>query len=267
MRSRFLADLTTPEVEGYLEEGGTTALIPVGCTEMHGPHQPIGTDTMTARGFALLLANETNALVFPAVPYTWAGSTDGFAGTVSVSPELVQQLVTTIIVRAWNNGFRRIVVISCHGGNQQALTLVVRRVFETHHIPAAFINPGAPASDAAAAVFAGELAQASEASRLLAALHILGLDGLYSEEEMRDDDHPPPLPESLRQFPFAMGYFMQDPRQHACPSPHVSLERGMTFYREQLKVFAPHIEKLETYLEETEGQWNKGWWTEADSEL
>jgi len=30
MRSRFLLDLTTPEVEAYLSGGGKTALLPIG---------------------------------------------------------------------------------------------------------------------------------------------------------------------------------------------------------------------------------------------
>lgn len=46
MRSRFLLELTTPEVEEYLSNGDRTAILPVGSVEMHGPHQPIGTDTL-----------------------------------------------------------------------------------------------------------------------------------------------------------------------------------------------------------------------------
>jgi creatinine amidohydrolase/Fe(II)-dependent formamide hydrolase-like protein len=49
MRSRFLLELTTPEVETYLAQGGKTTLLPVGRVEMHGPHQPIGTDSIIDR--------------------------------------------------------------------------------------------------------------------------------------------------------------------------------------------------------------------------
>ena len=57
MRSRLLLELTTPEVEAYLAQGGKTALLPVGCVEMHGPHQPIGTDSIVAKAFALRIAD------------------------------------------------------------------------------------------------------------------------------------------------------------------------------------------------------------------
>ena len=75
MRSRFLLELTTPEVEAYLAEGGTTALLPVGCVEMHGPHQPIGTDSIVAKAFALRIAQAANGIVLPTIHYTWPGST------------------------------------------------------------------------------------------------------------------------------------------------------------------------------------------------
>ena len=116
MRSRFLAELTTPEVESYLARGGRTALLPVGSVEMHGPHQPIGTDTLIAKAFALRLAEEADGLVLPEIHYTWAGSTDGFAGTVSIEPELVQKTVEAIALKVFRMGLRRLLVLSVHRG-------------------------------------------------------------------------------------------------------------------------------------------------------
>ena len=110
MRSRFLLELTTPEVEAYLAEGGTTALLPVGCVEMHGPHMPIGTDSIVAKAFALRIAEAANGIVLPGVHYTWAGSTDGFAGTLAVEPELVYKTVESIALKAWRMGLRRVLL-------------------------------------------------------------------------------------------------------------------------------------------------------------
>ncbi len=259
MRSRFLAELTNPEVEEYFQSGGRTALIPTGCTEMHGPHQPIGSDTIQARGFALQLAEKANALVLPDIAYTWAGSTDGFAGTISVPPELVQQLATAVAVQAWKNGFRRIAFISCHGGNNAVLNLVIRRLFELHGIPAAHINPAHPLTERSKEIAEKEFGQGSEASRVLASLHILGTPDLYREEDMQAEDHAPPLPKELQDFPFPMGYFMQDSRQHACPSPLVSKKLGLEFYAELTSALVAHIEAIDQYLETVEGQDNQGW--------
>lgn len=104
MRSRFLCELTTPEVESYFKSsasrGGASALLPVGCVEMHGPHLPLGTDTLVAKALALKIAEKADAIVLPEVHYTWSGATDGFAGTISIPQEMGGQLVECVVERA-----------------------------------------------------------------------------------------------------------------------------------------------------------------------
>jgi hypothetical protein len=104
-----------------------------------------------------------------------------------------------------------------------------------------------------------------EASLVLAALHVLGQPDLYSESQMRYDDQPPPRFESLRRISDvgAVGSFMQDPRQHTCPSEYVSLERGLAFYDRQVAAIAPVLAQIDAYAEDTRGQDNQGWWRSA----
>ena len=141
MRSRFLLELTTPEVEAYLAEGGTTALLPVGCVEMHGPHQPVGTDSIVAKAFALRIAEAANGIVLPQVHYSWPGSTDGFAGTLAIEPELVYQTVRSVLLKAWRMGLRRLLILSIHHGNHYPLYMLVRRIYEEPHMPVVYVNP------------------------------------------------------------------------------------------------------------------------------
>jgi len=262
LRSRYLSELTTPEVEEYLSRGGGTALLPVGCVEMHGPHQPIGTDTLIAQAFALEVAKAGDGLVLPEIHYTWAGSTDGFAGTISVEPELVQKTVEAVAVKVFRMGFLRLVVVSIHALNECPLVLTVRRFYEEYHKPALYVTPYKPFTEGALALFAGEYGRSKEASVVLAALHLLGKPTLYSEEEMRYDDESPLGNRSKRAInPFGVvGYFMSDPRQHACPSRYVSLERGLEFMRFQVEAFLPVLDHLDGYAEYTEMQANQGWW-------
>ena len=150
MRSRFLHELTTPEVEAYLAAGGDIALLPVGCVEMHGPHQPIGTDTIVAKAFSLALAERVNAIVLPEVHYTWSGATDGFAGTISIAPELAQQLVESVAAKAVAMGFTRLMIVSIHGPNKMVMGLSTRKLFERLNVPVAFLDAYTPATTAAA---------------------------------------------------------------------------------------------------------------------
>lgn len=43
-----LQDMTWKEVERIIETSGKTIILPFGSTEQHGPHLPVGTDTMVA---------------------------------------------------------------------------------------------------------------------------------------------------------------------------------------------------------------------------
>jgi len=257
-----LLELTTPEVEAYLAKGGVTALLPVGCVEMHGPHQPVGTDSIVAKAFALRIADAADGIVLPGVHYTWPGSTDGFAGTIAIEPELVYKTVESVLLKAWRMGLRSLLLLSIHHGNHYPLYMLVRRVYEEHLIPAVYVNPMEALDEEADALFAGEYSQSMEASLVLAALHILGQPDLYSEAEMCYDDQAPPRFESYRRISKvgAVGSFMQDPRHHACPSEYVSLERGLAFFERQVASIAPMLAQIDTYIQDTRRQPNRGWW-------
>ncbi|MEI7435879.1 MAG: creatininase family protein [bacterium] len=259
MRSRFLDEITAPEVQAYFKRGGRTALIPAGATEMHGPHMPIGTDTMIARAFCVRLADETNGIVFPDVAYSWAGATEGFAGTISIPPEKIMELVTLIAVKAWKMGFRRIVVVSMHGTNDAPMTICVRRLYETHGVVAQYLNPWRAAVPKAAELSAGKWAAGWECSVLLAALDILGRPGLYTEKEMSYDDPPPPLLASRMKFLGATGFFYQDLRHHVAPTRQTSKARGHQFIDLQVKAFASSIKDLDEYVRLARRQKNQGW--------
>jgi creatinine amidohydrolase len=46
-------------------ESCPVAYIPIGTLEWHGPHNPVGADTLQAEGLALLCASKGSGLVFP----------------------------------------------------------------------------------------------------------------------------------------------------------------------------------------------------------
>src|ERR687898_3220094 len=64
--------MTRDEVDEALRSF-PVAILPLGATEQHGHHLPLGVDIMLAEGIARLVAGETGALLLPAVPfgYSW----------------------------------------------------------------------------------------------------------------------------------------------------------------------------------------------------
>jgi creatinine amidohydrolase len=259
LRSRFLAELTTPEVEAYFKRGGKTAFLPAGSVEMHGPHLPIGTDTVIAKAFSLLMARETDGIVLPEVWYSWAGATDGFAGTVSVPPQMVTELVTRIGIHCWKMGFRRFVVVSNHGRNEESLTIGVRRLYETHGVVAQYLQPTTAASPEAEKLFAGPWRAGKEASLALGALTILGREDLYSEKELAYDDPAPRQLIAEMEFKGVTGFYYQEPRHHVRPSRHTSRARAIEFFDLQVKAMAPSVKRLDAYARKARKQKNQGW--------
>ena len=117
-----VADLAWPDVQRCLEEGCGTAVVPIGSCEQHGPHLPMGMDTYTVyeaatRGVRLAReqAGAPVALLFPLLWYSdgqqWA------PGEVWLRPTTIIAVLGDIIAQLEAQGFRRIVLVTGHGGN------------------------------------------------------------------------------------------------------------------------------------------------------
>ncbi len=99
------------------------ALLPVGSTEQHGPHAPLGTDAFTAEAVAEAgaAAYDDDLLVAPTVPVGVAEEHRDFAGTLWVREETFRGYVREVVGSLAHHGFDRVVVVNGHGGNVPAL--------------------------------------------------------------------------------------------------------------------------------------------------
>ncbi len=119
-----LERLTWPEVERRLEAGWDTVLVPLGATEQHGPHLPLGTDSLIGAELAARAARRLGrALVAPVLPLGASAEHRDFPGTLSLGHETVAAVVTDLCAWLHDRGFRQVVVFSAHGGNRRALEL------------------------------------------------------------------------------------------------------------------------------------------------
>jgi creatinine amidohydrolase len=111
--------------------------VPIGSTEQHGPHLPLGTDTDVATALAGRLASSRlDVIVAPPVGYGSSGEHAGFAGTISIG-QAALELMLVELGRSAAETFRHIVFVSAHGGNHQPVTRAVQRLqAESHHVMA-----------------------------------------------------------------------------------------------------------------------------------
>jgi creatinine amidohydrolase len=110
------------------------AVLPVGSTEQHGPHAPLGVDYMTAEaiaeeGAARYSEKASNeAVVAPTIPVGIAEEHRDFEGTLWVSEDTFRSYVRETIESLAHHGLDRVVVVNGHGGNVDALRELCGRV-------------------------------------------------------------------------------------------------------------------------------------------
>lgn len=119
----MLADRTWPDVEGQADR---ILAVPLGATEQHGPHLPLSTDTDIAVALVGELARRRPEVVAaPPLPYGASGEHAGFPGTVSIGLDALE-LVLVELGRSACLSFRRLLLVSGHGGNARAVNRAVR---------------------------------------------------------------------------------------------------------------------------------------------
>jgi mycofactocin precursor peptide peptidase len=119
-----LAEATSPSVPG----AGTLLAVPLGATEQHGPHLPLGTDTTIAAALARrLAARRPEVTVAPALPYGSSGEHQQFPGTLSIGRAATETLLVEL-GRSATETFSRVLFVSAHGGNADPVARAVRRL-------------------------------------------------------------------------------------------------------------------------------------------
>ena len=117
------------DVEAAIRRG-LVAILPVGAVEQHGAHLPLLTDTVLAAGVARRIAEGSDALLLPAVAYGDAWTTEGWAGTLSLSPTTLRAVVEDLGRGLQRMGVKGLVTINGHFGNREPIALAARTLSE-----------------------------------------------------------------------------------------------------------------------------------------
>ena len=115
-----LADSTWTDADAA---GTALAVLPVGSTEQHGPHAPLGTDTLNAVAVAEAGIDvfDGEVVVAPAIPVGVSEEHRQFTGTLWVSEPTFRAYVRETVASLASHGFDRVVIVNGHGGNISAL--------------------------------------------------------------------------------------------------------------------------------------------------
>jgi creatinine amidohydrolase len=129
---RLLSQLRWPEVVEAAARPGSTVVWPFGAIEQHGPHLPLGTDALFAERVctAVLekLPPDRPIWQLPTQSLGFSHEHRGFAGTLSLPPELLLGLVVAVGSDLAAAGFQRLVLLNGHGGQIALLEVAARQL-------------------------------------------------------------------------------------------------------------------------------------------
>ena len=129
MEKFLLYEMSWPEAKKYFSENDV-AILPVGSTEQHGPHNPLGTDHLIAKAIAEEVAKRTGVVCLPVIPFGVSSHHRHFWGTVYVKPEVLRDYVKDVCLSLKPYGVNKILIVNGHGGNTATLTEVARELRE-----------------------------------------------------------------------------------------------------------------------------------------
>jgi creatinine amidohydrolase len=104
-------------------------VLPVASLEQHGPHLPVEVDSMLGETVAARTAAKVAAKGQPIIvlPVLWTGLSEhhmSFGGTITLDNATFAAVVEGVVRSVLRHGFRRIVLLNAHGGNENALRAI-----------------------------------------------------------------------------------------------------------------------------------------------
>jgi creatinine amidohydrolase len=93
------------------------AVLPLGSIESHGPHLPVGSDTLCIDELMRRIVKRETVAVLPTLTYSYVASARMLPGAIHTPPALLTAFVENICDELYRNGFNRIVLLHGHGGN------------------------------------------------------------------------------------------------------------------------------------------------------
>jgi creatinine amidohydrolase len=128
----LLAELTWSDVAAL--DRNTPVVFPVAALEQHGRHMPVFTDSLLMGEIARRAELELKGGVLFA-PLQWLGNSHhhlDFPGTLSAEPRVYLDLLCGLLENFIAHGFRRLVILNGHGGNDVPGKQAVFEVRQRH---------------------------------------------------------------------------------------------------------------------------------------
>ena len=116
-----IADMDWRMIEDWTRSDDR-GVLPLGSTEQHGGLS-LMVDAILAEKVAVEAAEPLGIPVYPAIPFGIAPYFQNFPGSITIRVATYVELVRDVLDSMKRGGFRRILIVNGHGGNQPAAAL------------------------------------------------------------------------------------------------------------------------------------------------
>ena len=114
--------MTWQDLRDVASVDNSIAILPVGATEQHGPHLPLGTDTIMVEWICRQATDGLEGVaVAPAIPFGESDNHRAFPGTISLSLQTLKSVICDIGCSLFRAGFDGVFIVNGHGGNTQTV--------------------------------------------------------------------------------------------------------------------------------------------------
>ena len=112
--------MTSVEFQQAVKET-PVCIIAFGVLERHGNHLPLGTDYLNGHKLITAASEIEKAVVFPPFYFGQIYEAKCFPGTLTIKPSLLFDLIQNVLDDIGRNGFKKIIMVNAHGGNDAFL--------------------------------------------------------------------------------------------------------------------------------------------------
>jgi len=240
-------NMTSPDVKEAAKKG-LVAILPVGSVEVHGPHMPLGTDSITAFEIAKRAAEKEEAVVLPPLCYAYVLENRHFPGTVSLTAKTLLAILEEVCDEVARNGFKKILIVNGHGGNNSLLRVFLRdsQAKKKDYVVYAMIEPWAPLNELANKLSEGRTYGHACEIETSIGLYLFGnhirMDNIKRESKLGKTELPKGIETAFDWQAYAVDLYIGDPR-------HATKEKGKILVEKMVEYLADAIKTIRTKTE------------------
>ena len=144
--SYYFGEKTWVELEEYIRKN-TAVIIPIGTTEEHGHHLPVQTDALIAKYYGDCLGKACEdanipVLVTETITYGFSMSVvRNWPGCPCISTRTFMDYIYDMTDSLVKMGFKKIVMLDCHGNHDCLLRTVMREIADAHSVYMMTLSP------------------------------------------------------------------------------------------------------------------------------